>query len=99
MPAQPDSNTDATRDTVWILVNVYQNDLQYVHMGDDVAITTDAYPDTFTEKFLFCHPRWTLTAHAPGPHRHTESGTEAEKRHVCERHRASRKDWRCVDRS
>ena len=42
--------------TVWILVNVYQNDLQYVHMGDDVAITTDAYPDTFHGKISFLSP-------------------------------------------
>ena len=33
--------------TVWVLVNVYQNDLAYVHTGDRVAITTDAYPDVF----------------------------------------------------
>jgi membrane fusion protein, heavy metal efflux system len=42
--------------TVWILVNIYQNDLQYVHMGDDVAITTDAYPDTFHGKISFLSP-------------------------------------------
>lgn len=42
--------------TVWILVNVYQSDLQYVHMGDDVAITTDAYPDTFHGKISFLSP-------------------------------------------
>jgi membrane fusion protein, heavy metal efflux system len=42
--------------TVWILVNVYQNDLQYVHMGDDAAITTDAYPDTFHGKISFLSP-------------------------------------------
>ena len=33
--------------TVWVLANVYQNDLAYVKMGDDVAVQTDAYPDTF----------------------------------------------------
>ena len=33
--------------TVWVLVNVYQNDLALVHVGDGVTITTDAYPDTF----------------------------------------------------
>jgi cobalt-zinc-cadmium efflux system membrane fusion protein len=33
--------------TVWVLVNVYQNDLPYVRVGDTVAIQTDAYPETF----------------------------------------------------
>ena len=33
--------------TVWVLVNVYQKDLPYVHVGDMVAIQTDAYPDEF----------------------------------------------------
>jgi len=30
--------------TVWVVVNVYQNDLAYVRVGDQVAIQTDAYP-------------------------------------------------------
>jgi cobalt-zinc-cadmium efflux system membrane fusion protein len=33
--------------TVWVLVNVYQKDLPYVHVGDAVTIQTDAYPDDF----------------------------------------------------
>lgn len=33
--------------TVWVLVNVYQNDLAYVRKGDRVDITTDAYPSIF----------------------------------------------------
>jgi cobalt-zinc-cadmium efflux system membrane fusion protein len=33
--------------TVWVLVNVYQKDLPYVHPGDEVSIQTDSYPDTF----------------------------------------------------
>lgn len=33
--------------TVWVLVNVYQKDLPYVRVGDQVTIRTDAYPDTF----------------------------------------------------
>jgi membrane fusion protein, heavy metal efflux system len=34
--------------TVWVLVNVYQNDLAYVHVGDLVTIQTDAYPQKFS---------------------------------------------------
>jgi membrane fusion protein, heavy metal efflux system len=34
-------------DSVWVLVNVYQKDLPYVHVGDTVTIQTDAYPDVF----------------------------------------------------
>ncbi len=33
--------------TVWILANVYQGDLAYVHVGDNVVVETDAYPDRF----------------------------------------------------
>lgn len=32
---------------VWVLVNVYQKDLPFVHVGDPVAIQTDTYPDIF----------------------------------------------------
>jgi cobalt-zinc-cadmium efflux system membrane fusion protein len=33
--------------SVWVLVNVYQGEVAFVHPGDTVEITTDAYPDTF----------------------------------------------------
>lgn len=33
--------------SVWVLVNVYQSDLAYVHLGDRVDVNTDAYPETF----------------------------------------------------
>jgi cobalt-zinc-cadmium efflux system membrane fusion protein len=39
--------------TVWVLVNVYQNDLPYVRVGDTVAIQTDAYPETFHGKISY----------------------------------------------
>jgi cobalt-zinc-cadmium efflux system membrane fusion protein len=39
--------------TVWVLVNVYQNDLAYVRTGDSVDITTDAYPDHFRGKISY----------------------------------------------
>ncbi len=32
---------------VWVLVNVYQKDLPYVHVGDAVTIQTDTYPNAF----------------------------------------------------
>jgi len=39
--------------TVWVLVNVYQGEVAYVHPGDSVEITTDAYPDTFHGKISY----------------------------------------------
>jgi cobalt-zinc-cadmium efflux system membrane fusion protein len=39
--------------TVWVLVNVYQNDLASVRIGDAVDITTDAYPDIFHGKISY----------------------------------------------
>ena len=39
--------------TVWVLVNIYQNDLAYVRAGDSVDITTDAYPEIFHGKISY----------------------------------------------
>jgi membrane fusion protein, heavy metal efflux system len=39
--------------TVWVLVNVYQNDLAYVRVGDIVDITTDAYAEIFRGKISY----------------------------------------------
>ncbi|HEY6385612.1 MAG TPA: efflux RND transporter periplasmic adaptor subunit [Candidatus Acidoferrum sp.] len=33
--------------TVWVLVNVYQSEMSYVHLGDVVDVNTDSYPDVF----------------------------------------------------
>jgi cobalt-zinc-cadmium efflux system membrane fusion protein len=41
---------------VWVLANVYQSDLAYVRDGDDVAVTTDAYPDVFHGKISYISP-------------------------------------------
>jgi cobalt-zinc-cadmium efflux system membrane fusion protein len=30
--------------SVWVLANLYQGDLSYVHVGDQATVTTDAYP-------------------------------------------------------
>lgn len=42
--------------TVWVLVNVYQSDLGYVHAGDQVDITTDSYADVFRGKISYIAP-------------------------------------------
>lgn len=42
--------------TVWVLANVYQNDLAYVHVGDPVTISTDAYPSSFHGRIQFLSP-------------------------------------------
>lgn len=42
--------------TVWILANVYQDDLAYVRVGDPVTVTTDSYPDIFHGKISFISP-------------------------------------------
>jgi cobalt-zinc-cadmium efflux system membrane fusion protein len=39
--------------TVWVLVNIYQKDLQYVHVGDQVTIQADAYSDTFHGRIAY----------------------------------------------
>jgi membrane fusion protein, heavy metal efflux system len=45
--------TISDMNTVWVLVNVYQNDLAYVRVGDGADITTDAYPDHFRGKISY----------------------------------------------
>jgi cobalt-zinc-cadmium efflux system membrane fusion protein len=39
--------------TVWVLANVYEGQLAYVHVGDQVTIKTDAYPDVFHGRISF----------------------------------------------
>ncbi len=39
--------------SVWALVNIYQNDLAYVRIGDAVDITSDAYPTVFHGKISY----------------------------------------------
>jgi membrane fusion protein, heavy metal efflux system len=39
--------TISNMSTVWVLVNVYQNDLSYVHLGDPVTVQTDAFSKVF----------------------------------------------------
>jgi cobalt-zinc-cadmium efflux system membrane fusion protein len=46
-PASSQCFTISDTSSVWVLVNIYQIDLPYVHVGDVVAIQTDAYPDVF----------------------------------------------------
>ena len=42
--------------TVWVLANVYQADLAYVHSGNDVVVQTDAYPGSFHGKISYVSP-------------------------------------------
>ncbi len=39
--------------TVWVLVNVYQKDLPFVRVGDQVDIQTDTYPETFHGRIAY----------------------------------------------
>jgi cobalt-zinc-cadmium efflux system membrane fusion protein len=39
--------------TVWVLVNVYQKDLPYVRVGDQVTIQTETYPDAFHGRIAY----------------------------------------------
>jgi cobalt-zinc-cadmium efflux system membrane fusion protein len=39
--------------TVWVLANVYENQLAYVHVGDPVTIKTGAYPEVFHGRISF----------------------------------------------
>jgi len=39
--------------TVWVLVNVYQGEVSYVHLGDVVDVSTDSYPEVFHGKISY----------------------------------------------
>lgn len=42
--------------TVWVLVNVYQNQLSYIHNGEAVSVQTDAYPTIFHGNISYLAP-------------------------------------------
>lgn len=48
--------TISNTNTVWVLVNVYQSDLPFVHLGDEVEINTDSYPELFHGKISYVAP-------------------------------------------
>ncbi|HEY6968529.1 MAG TPA: efflux RND transporter periplasmic adaptor subunit [Candidatus Angelobacter sp.] len=45
--------TISNMSTVWVLANVYENQLAYVHVNDPVTIKTEAYSDVFSGKISF----------------------------------------------
>jgi membrane fusion protein, heavy metal efflux system len=42
--------------SVWVLVNIYQNQLAYVHPGDKVEVQTDAYSAVFHGRISYVAP-------------------------------------------
>lgn len=48
--------TISNMNTVWVLANVYEHDLGFVHLGDAVEIETDAYATKFHGKISFISP-------------------------------------------
>jgi cobalt-zinc-cadmium efflux system membrane fusion protein len=48
--------TISNTNTVWVLVNVYQSDLPYVHIGDVVEINTETYSELFRGKISYIAP-------------------------------------------
>ena len=42
--------------SVWVLVNIYQNDVAYVHIGDPVTIENESYPGVVRGKIEYISP-------------------------------------------
>jgi cobalt-zinc-cadmium efflux system membrane fusion protein len=42
--------------SVWVLVNVYQNDIAYVHVGQEVTIDNEAYPGVVRGRIQYVAP-------------------------------------------
>lgn len=53
---QTQAFTISDMSSVWVLANVYQADLAYVHDGDDVTVTTEGYPDVFHGRISYVSP-------------------------------------------
>ncbi len=53
---QTQAFTISNLSTVWVLANVYQADLAYVHSGDTVVVQTDAYPGSFHGTISYVSP-------------------------------------------
>ena len=77
--------------SVWVLVNIYQNDVAYVHVGEDVTIDNETYPGHGARQDSICRAgARSHHAHAAGAHRSLQSRRAAEERHVCDRGSARR---------
>lgn len=48
--------TISNMNTVWVLANVYQNDLSYIRTGEPVSIETGAYPMKFRGRISYVAP-------------------------------------------
>ena len=48
--------TLSNMNSVWVLVNIYQNDVAYVHVGDEVTIDNEAYPGVVRGKIQYIAP-------------------------------------------
>ena len=48
--------TISNTNTVWVLVNVFQSDLPYVRLGDNVEINTETYPEKFHGRISYVAP-------------------------------------------
>jgi cobalt-zinc-cadmium efflux system membrane fusion protein len=56
LAGQTQAFTISDLSTVWVLANVYQADLASIRNGDDVVVTTDAYPGSFHGKISYVSP-------------------------------------------
>lgn len=48
--------TISNMSSVWVLVNVFQQDLGAIHLGEPVTIETDAYPEKFHGRISYISP-------------------------------------------
>ena len=77
--------TISNTNTVWVLVNVYQSDLPYVHVGDPVEINTEAYPELFHGKISYIAPALDPTTRTLQARIVTENPREeTEEGYVCD---------------
>jgi cobalt-zinc-cadmium efflux system membrane fusion protein len=56
LPGGTQCFTLSNMSSVWVLVNVYQNDVAFVHVGDEVTISNEAYPGDVHGKIQYIAP-------------------------------------------
>jgi len=90
--------TISNTNTVWVLVNVYQSDLPFVHVGDAVEINTDSYPELFRGKIFLLAPALDPNIRTLQARMSPKLRQEIEERHVrdrdCQRRLHSRRHHR-----
>src|SRR5246127_2544419 len=68
LTVQPETRLYSVADlsTVWVLAEVFQNDLGRIKVGDHASLTVDSYPRVFEGRVNFIYPQVDMTTRTAG---------------------------------